>query len=107
MDLTVEIYKSTAAFPKHEVYGLAQQLRRAAVSVASNIAEGKGHLSTKEFLHFLFHARGSILEVQTQLLIASKLGYLPERQCSELLVAAEGIGRALNGLISSLERTAA
>jgi 23S rRNA-intervening sequence protein len=53
MDLTVEIYKSTAAFPKHEVYGLAQQLRRAAVSVASNIAEGKGHRSTKEFLHIL------------------------------------------------------
>ena len=107
MDLTVEIYKSTAAFPKHEIYGLAQQLRRAAVSVASNIAEGKGHRPTIEFLHFLFHARGSILEVQTQLLIASKLGYLPEQQCSDLLGAAEGIGRALNGLIASLERTAA
>jgi four helix bundle protein len=107
MDLKVAIYKSTAEFPKHEIYGLAQQLRRAGVSVASNIAEGKGHRSTKEFLHFLFHARGSILEVQTQLLIASKLGYLPEQQCSDLLGAAEGIGRALNGLIASLERTAA
>lgn len=91
MDLTVAIYKSTAQFPKDEIYGL-QQLRRAAVSVGSNIAEGKGHRSTKEFLHFLFHARGSILEVQTQLLIASKLGYLPEQQCSDLLGAAEESG---------------
>lgn len=107
MGLTVEIYKSTAAFPRHEIYGSAQQLRRAAVSVASNIAEGKGHRSTKEFLHFLFHARGSILEVQTQILIAATLSYLPEDYCSELLDRAEGIGRALSGLIASLERNVA
>jgi len=107
MDLTVEIYKSTAAFPKYEIYGLAQQLRLAAVSVASNIAEGKGHRSTREFLHFLFHARGSILEVQTQILVATRLSYLPEEACSELLDRAEGIGRALSGLITSLDRRVA
>lgn len=107
MDLTVAMYESTAKFPKHEIYGLAQQLRRAAVSVVSNIAEGKGHRSTKEFLHFLYHARGSILEVQTQLLITARLNYLSESDCSELLKSAEGVGRALNGLITSLERNGA
>jgi four helix bundle protein len=60
MILAREIYKITAGFQRHEVYGLSQQLRRAAVSVASNIAEGKGHLSDKEFVHFLFHERGSL-----------------------------------------------
>src|SRR5438045_377124 len=69
IELTAEIYGQSAHFPKHELYGLTQQIRRAAVSIASNIAEGKGHRSNKEFLHFLFHARGSLLEVQTQLVI--------------------------------------
>lgn len=107
MDLTFDVYRVTASFPKHEIYGLTQQVRRAAVSIASNIAEGKGHRSNKEFLHFLFHARGSLLEVRTQLLIASELEYLPEGKCRELEEKAEGVGRALNGLITSLERAAA
>lgn len=106
IELTTDIYRETARFPKHETYGLAQQIRRAAVSIASNIAEGKGHRSDKEFLHFLFHARGSLLEVQTQLVIAAKLGYLPESE-PDLMNKAEGVGRALSGLISSLERKAA
>ncbi len=75
MRLTTEIYRGTADFSKHELYGLSQQIRRAAVSVPSNIAEGKGHRSDKEFVHFLLHARGSLLEVQTQLLIAEELQY--------------------------------
>src|ERR1700751_4412430 len=62
MRFTVEIYRATDRFPKHELYGLGQQLRRAAVSVPSNIAEGKGHRSNREFAHFLLHARGSLLE---------------------------------------------
>jgi four helix bundle protein len=107
MKLAREIYRSTASFPKHELYGLSQQVRRAAVSVPSNIAEGKGHRSDKEFMHFLFHARGSLWELQTQLLIADELQYLskPESRC--LLNMAEGVSRALSGLIHALEENAA
>lgn len=107
MDFAVDVYGATATFPKHETYALAQQLRRAAVSIASNIAEGKGHRSDREFVHFLFHARGSLLEVRTQLLIASKLKYVAEETFLELEAKAEGIGRTLNGLITSLEKAAA
>jgi four helix bundle protein len=107
MALTIEVYKSTVGFPKHELYGLTQQMRRAAVSVPSNIAEGKGHYSDKEFSRFLLHARGSLLELQTQLLIAAQLQYLPEHDGGRLIAMAEGVGRALSGLISSLrEKTA-
>jgi len=106
IELTAEIYRETAGFPRHEIYGLTQQIRRAAVSVPSNIAEGKGHRSDKEFLHFLFHARGSLLELQTQLVIADRLRYLSETG-HELSTMAEGVGRALSGLIASLERKVA
>jgi four helix bundle protein len=107
MALTAEVYKSTASFPKHELYGLSQQIRRAAVSVPSNIAEGKGHYSDKEFSRFLFHARGSLLELQTQLLIAEQLQYLSKEDGQRLTAMAEGVGRALSGLITSLRREAA
>ncbi len=76
-------------------------MRRAAVSVPSNIAEGKGHRSDKEFSHFLFHARGSLLELQTQVLLASELHYIEELELS-LLVAIDSVGRSLNALINSL-----
>src|SRR6266567_5285840 len=89
MRLTAEIYKSTANFPKHEQYGLTQQIRRAAVSVPSNIAEGKGHHSDKEFVRFLLHARGSLLELQTQLLIAKELQYFRTEEGNHLLAMAE------------------
>jgi len=102
MVLTIEVYRSTAGFPKHELYGLSQQMRRAAVSVPSNIAEGKGHYSDKEFSRFLFHARGSLLELQTQLLIAEQLQYFPSADARRLTAMADGIGRALSGLIGSL-----
>jgi len=107
MNLTAAIYRSTASFPKHELYGLSQQVRRAAVSVPSNIAEGKGHRSDKEFVHFLLHARGSLLELQTQLLIAEELQYLRKEEGSRLLAMAEGVGRALSGLINSMTEKAA
>jgi four helix bundle protein len=64
MKLTAEVYRGTISFPRHELYGLSSQMRRAAVSVPSNIAEGKGHRSDKEFSHFLYHARGSLLELE-------------------------------------------
>lgn len=102
MTLTANIYKHTATFPKYELYGLSQQIRRAAVSVPSNIAEGKGHRSDKEFTRFLLHARGSLLELQTQLLIAEELKYLSLAESEGLLLAAERVGRSLSGLINSL-----
>jgi four helix bundle protein len=107
MKLTTEIYKTTSDFPRHELYGLSQQIRRAAVSVPSNIAEGKGHRSNKEFVHFLLHARGSLLELQTQILIAEELQYLQKEDSARLLALAEGVGRALSGLINSLREDAA
>jgi four helix bundle protein len=107
MRLAIRVYGTTASFPKHELYGITQQMRRAAVSIASNIAEGKGHKSDKEFSHFLFHARGSLLELQTQLLIAKELQYVPGACIQSLLDYSDGVGRALSGLISSLTKTAA
>jgi four helix bundle protein len=107
MKLTSEIYKGTATFPKHEIYGLSQQMRRAAVSIPSNIAEGKGHRSDREFSHFLLHARGSLLELQTQLLIAEELQYISKENAQRLLSMAEGVGRALSGLINSMRDKAA
>lgn len=107
MKLSTEIYKSTANFPKHELYGLSQQIRRAAVSVPSNIAEGKGHRSNKEFVHFLLYARGSLLELRTQVMIAEELEYFREEEGIRLLGLAEGVGRALSGLINSMSEKAA
>ena len=107
MKLTTAIYRSTASFPKHELYGLSQQIRRAAVSVPSNMAEGKGHHSDKEFVRFLLHARGSLLELQTQILIAEELEYIDKEEGRRLLGLAEAVGRALSGLINSMSEKAA
>jgi four helix bundle protein len=107
MKFTVEVYRSTAQFPRHEIYGLSQQLRRAAVSIPSNIAEGKGHRSDREFERFLLHARGSLLEAQTQVMIAKELQYLSTEETNKLLTTADAIGRSLNSLINSLTEKAA
>jgi four helix bundle protein len=100
--LAVSIYGTTEKFPKHELYGLTSQIRRAAVSVASNIAEGKGHRSSREFCNFLFHARGSLLELQTQLIIARELKYLPQTDAEALLAQAASAARGLNALINAV-----
>jgi len=102
IELAVEVYRGTEPFPKYELYGLAQQMRRAAVSIASNIAEGKGRRTDKDFRHFLFNARGSLLELETQILIADKLEYLSGKQSNDLRAKATGIGRGLAGLLNSL-----
>jgi len=107
LNLAIEVYRQTAGFPKHELFGLTQQMRRAAVSVPSNIAEGKGRWSGKEFRQFLFHARGSLLELQTQIMIARELEYLSEQQGQHILDQAPRVGRSLSGLINSLADTAA
>lgn len=102
MSLVSHVYRYTRVFPKAEIYGLTAQLRRAAVSVPSNIAERQGRLSTGEFKQFLGHARGSLLEVETQVLIAQDLGYLQPDDAKELLNQSGEVGRVLNGLITSL-----
>ena len=107
MNLPEEIYRVTVDFPKDELYGLTSQMRRAAVSVPSNIAEGKGHRSDPEFVRFLFHASGSLLELQTQLLIAKRLQYLSEEKADELVGIGDGIGRGLNALINRFRPAAA
>ena len=98
MSLVTEIYRATRDFPKEEMYGLTSQLRRAAVSVPSNLAEGHGRNSRKEFHHFIGQARGSLTEVETQLEIARNLDYLPKNEALELLSKSGEIGRMLNGL---------
>jgi four helix bundle protein len=102
MDLVTATYRSTASFPADERFGLTSQLHRAAVSVPSNIAEGQGRLSEKEFRHFLGQARGSLMEVETQLQIAQNLGYLDTANTLELLNGCAEVGRILNGLMASI-----
>ncbi len=104
MEFTVKIYRVTQKFPAHEMYGLSAQLRRAAVSVASNIAEGKGRSSDKELLQFLSRARGSLYEIQTQLEIAEHLGYLTANDREDLLLQSEAAGKMLNGMIGKFRQ---
>jgi four helix bundle protein len=104
MRLVVGIYQATRAFPREELYGLSNQLRRAAVSVPSNIAEGQARFSRKEFHHFLSLARGSLAEIETQLLIAQNLGYLSAEQSTPLLAEAAELGRIVNGLLASIKQ---
>ena len=104
MDLAAAVYKATESLPKAEQYGLTSQLRRAVVSVPSNIAEGQGRRSMGEFLQSLGHARGSLLEIETQILLAARLGYFKAEQADELLVLASATARVLNGLINSLNQ---
>ena len=92
MKLVTEIYEATQRFPSEERYGLTNQLRRASVSVPSNIAEGQARFSQKEFHHFLSQARGSLVEIETQLLIARNLKYLQPAKADIPLAAAEELG---------------
>ena len=99
VDLSVAVYEATARFPDEERYGLKAQLRRASISVVSNIAEGQGRLTDGEWRLFLSHARGSLYEVQAQLLVAKRLGYLDDsthRSMRSFLIKA---AKPLAGLI--------
>ena len=102
MELCSATYRATATFPDEERYGLVSQMRRAAVSIPSNIAEGHGRLTTNEYRHFLGVARGSLKELETQILIARDLGYLdgPGTDCQ--LALAEETARMLSALTASL-----
>jgi four helix bundle protein len=106
MRLVMEIYQTTRLFPRDELYGLTSQLRRAAVSVPSNIAEGQARYSQKEFCHFLSLARGSLVEMETQLMIAQMLSYLSKEQSLALLERTAELGRILNGLVGSIKTAA-
>ncbi len=102
VDLVVQVYATTRTFPREETFGLTSQLRRASVSVPSNIAEGQGRHSAKEFVRFLEIARGSLQEVETQLIIANRLHYLDEGQQRTLLAQCAEVARLLNGLCRSI-----
>ena len=103
MDWAEGIYEATSHWPPNERFGLISQIRRAAVSVASNIAEGAARRSSGEFLQFVGMSRGSLAEAETQLLLAERLGYLPRSDAGALLGAAEEISRMLVALNISLK----
>lgn len=102
-DFSLTIYKVTQGFPKEEIYGLTSQIRRAGVSIPSNIAEGSERRSDKDFTRFLRIANASLAEIETQLYIAMKLTYLDEAAYIQLLHSSSEIGKMINGLISGLE----
>lgn len=98
IELVTDVYKGTEHFPREERYGLTIQIRRAAVSIAANIAEGAGRQSKKEFAHFLSNSQGSASELETELIIARRLGYLSEDGFARLTNTLERIGRLITGL---------
>lgn len=98
IDFVVAVYKTTESWPKEERFGLTSQARRAAVSVPINIAEGAARYSNKEFAYFLSNAQGSASEVETELLIAHRLGYLSQAEIQSLRARHDDIGRMLIGL---------
>ena len=104
MDLVCLIYEVTKGFPKDELYGLTNQLRRAVVSVPSNIAEGLARKSTTEYRNFLSIARGSMAEVETQLMIASRLNYLRKSQLPEIMVVHDEVSRMISALMTKLTK---
>ena len=102
VELVTQIYSITKEFPRDEIYGLTSQLRRSAVSVPSNIAEGQGRATKGEFIQFLGHARGSLFEIETQIVIAQKLGYITPEIESQIASRVTEVARILNGLLTSL-----
>ena len=103
MDWIEAVYRATKSWPTDERFGLTSQTRRAAVSVAANIAEGAARHGRREFTRFLRIAKGSLAESETLLLLSRRLSYTPEGEFAPLLSEAAGIGRMLSGLIASLE----
>jgi len=104
MDLAVAVCEATRGFPRDEIYGLTAQLRRAVISVPSNIAEGQGRHTTKDFIRFLGVARGSLQETETQIILARRLGYVNASQEAQLLDQCAEVARLLHGLTNALKR---
>ena len=103
IDLSVEVYRLVKLLPKIEIYGLADQMRRAAVSIPSNIAEGKGRNSAREFVHFLSIARGSQKELETQIYLCTRLEYFTEENALTAFNLCEEVSKMLNALIIKLQ----
>ncbi len=104
MDLVEGAYRVTQGFPKEELYALTNQIRRSAVSVPSNIAEGEGRYNDNEFIQFLRIAHGSLRELETQLMIGQRLKYILEDALAALMELSGEVGRLIMGLINSLRR---
>ncbi|KAB2917599.1 MAG: four helix bundle protein [Bacteroidetes bacterium] len=98
------IYLLTQNFPKEETYGLTQQIRRSAISIPSNIAEGHGRNTAKDSIQFFHISRGSLYELETQVYLAFDLGYTDEKQCSDVIEQISTNGKMLNGLINYFEK---
>ncbi len=104
MELITQIYRVSQKFPSEELYGIVSQMRRAAISIPSNIAEGQGRLTKGEFIQFLGIARGSLLELETQILVAQNLNYLDEPTLKNLLELTSEVGRLVNGLLGAIKK---
>lgn len=101
--MVTDVYRTTQTFPREETYGLSSQLRRSAVSVASNISEGQGRLSKREFRQFLGQARGSLIEMETQVVIFANLGYVSQDTLGRLMTVSGEVARLLQGLMKSIQ----
>lgn len=104
MDLSVEVYKATSGFPKEEIYGLTSRIKRSAISIPSNISEGAGRNSNKEFIHFLGIANGSSYELQTQLIISNKLNLISNETLESLLKPIEEIQKMTYTFQNTLQK---
>ncbi|EKF20206.1 hypothetical protein NA2_03092 [Nitratireductor pacificus pht-3B] len=107
MDLATECYRATSGFPASETYGLTSQIRRSASSIPANIAEGHGRKLTGPFVQFLRIAQGSLKELETHLMLASRLSFLEENRLQDLLQAAEEIGKMIRSMIRRLQEKSA
>ena len=101
MQLVVDVYNLIRLLPKEETYGLSDQMRRAAISIPSNIAEGNARSSQKDMVHFLYIAQGSRAELETQLELCELIGYISKERLEPVLMQTQEIGRMLSGLIKS------
>jgi four helix bundle protein len=105
MDFAEKVYEVSSCFPRDELYGLTRQLRDAAVSVPSNIAEGQGRMSDREFVHFLRIAHGSLREAETQIHLCGRLRYIGDQPRISLLELAAEVGRLINGLMRTINKS--
>lgn len=104
INIVTSVYKVTASFPKDELYGLTSQIRRSAVSIPSNIAEGAGRNHVNEFRQFLYIALGSASELETQLIISEMLGFITNEKSQELIAELNTVSKMIQGLIKSINK---